>query len=78
MPEFRWLWLQVMQKKQLCAIAKEAGILKDEKTEVVLTHDDSWNSFPTKNLRKNFRCFVLSVSAKPLDKKRLVTIGTAA
>ena len=48
------------------AIAKEAGILKDEQNDVVLTHEELKKKLP--NLRVVSR-------AKPLDKKRLVSIS---
>jgi calcium-translocating P-type ATPase len=56
------------------AIAKEAGILKDEKTDVVLTHEqlESMSDDELKSKLPNLR--VVS-RAKPLDKKRLVSLS---
>ena len=53
------------------AIAKEAGILKDEKNDVVLTHEmlEQMSDEELKKVLPNLR--VVS-RAKPLDKKRLV------
>ena len=56
------------------AIAKEAGILKDEQNDVVLTHEEleQMSDEELKKKRPNLR--VVS-RAKPLDKKRLVSIS---
>ena len=56
------------------AIAKEAGILKDEKVDVVLTHEqlEKLSDDELKKVLPNLR--VVS-RAKPLDKKRLVTMS---
>ena len=56
------------------AIAKEAGILKDEKTEVVLTHDEL-EQLSDEELKKKLPMLRVVSRAKPLDKKRLVTIA---
>lgn len=56
------------------AIAKEAGILKDITTDIVLTHEQLENMSDTE--LKNVIPHLKVVSrAKPLDKKRLVTIA---
>ncbi len=56
------------------AIAKEAGIVRDEKTDVVLSHDElqAMSDDEIKNILPNLR--VVS-RAKPLDKKRLVSLA---
>lgn len=56
------------------AIAKEAGILKDEKNDVVLTHEqlENMTDEELKRVLPNLR--VVS-RAKPLDKKRLVILS---
>lgn len=56
------------------AIAKEAGILKDEKTDVVLTHDEL-EEMPDEELKKKLPNLRVVSRAKPLDKKRLVTMA---
>ena len=56
------------------AIAKEAGILKDEKTEVVLTHDEL-EQLSDDELKKKLPNLRVVSRAKPLDKKRLVTVA---
>lgn len=56
------------------AIAKEAGILKDEKSDVVLTHEalEAMSDDELKKILPNLR--VVS-RAKPLDKRRLVSVA---
>ena len=56
------------------AIAKEAGILKDENKDIVLTHDqlEEMTDDELKEVLPNLK--VVS-RAKPLDKKRLVSIS---
>lgn len=56
------------------AIAKEAGILKDEKNDVVLTHEEleKLSDEKLKEVLPNLR--VVS-RAKPLDKRRLVSVA---
>ena len=56
------------------AIAREAGILKDEKTEVVLTHDEL-EKMSDDELKKKLPALRVVSRAKPLDKKRLVTVA---
>ncbi len=56
------------------AIAKEAGILKDEKTDVVLTHDEL-EEMSDEELKKKLPNLRVVSRAKPLDKKRLVTMA---
>lgn len=56
------------------AIAKEAGILKDEKKEVVLTHEQL-ESISDKELKKILPDLRVVSRAKPLDKKRLVSVS---
>jgi len=56
------------------AIAKEAGILKDEKTDVVLTHEQL-EKMPDEELKKKLLQLRVVSRAKPLDKKRLVSIS---
>lgn len=56
------------------AIAKEAGILKNEATDVVLTHEELANMSDEELKRKLPDLRVVS-RAKPLDKKRLVSIS---
>ena len=56
------------------AIAKEAGILKDEKKDIVLTHEqlENMSDDELNHILPNLK--VVS-RAKPLDKKRLVSIS---
>lgn len=56
------------------AIAKEAGILKNEKSDVVLSHEqlEAMSDDELKNVLPNLR--VVS-RAKPLDKRRLVSVA---
>lgn len=56
------------------AIAKEAGILKNEKSDVVLTHEqlEAMSDDELKKVLPNLR--VVS-RAKPLDKRRLVSVA---
>ncbi len=56
------------------AIAKEAGILKDEKTDVVLTHEEL-EAMSDEELKKKLPALRVVSRAKPLDKKRLVSIA---
>lgn len=56
------------------AIAREAGILKDENTDVVLTHDEL-EEMPDEELKKKLPNLRVVSRAKPLDKKRLVTMA---
>lgn len=56
------------------AIAKEAGILKDEKTDVVLTHEELEN-MSDEELKKKLPMLRVVSRAKPLDKKRLVSVS---
>ena len=58
------------------AIAKEAGILKDESKEVVLTHDEL-EQMSDDELKKKLPALRVVSRAKPLDKRRLVTVGYA-
>ena len=56
------------------AIAKEAGILKDEKKDVVLTHEQL-EKMSDDELKKVLPNLKVVSRAKPLDKKRLVSIS---
>lgn len=56
------------------AIAKEAGILKDENTEVVLTHEEL-EALSDDELAKKLPKLKVVSRAKPLDKKRLVSVA---
>ena len=56
------------------AIAKEAGILKDEKNDVVLTHEEL-EQMSDEELKKKLPHLRVVSRAKPLDKKRLVSIS---
>ena len=56
------------------AIAKEAGILKNEATDVVLTHEELAN-MSDEELKKKLPDLRVVSRAKPLDKKRLVSIS---
>lgn len=56
------------------AIAKEAGILTDEKNDVVLTHDEL-EKLSDQELKKLLPHLKVVSRAKPLDKKRLVVIS---
>jgi calcium-translocating P-type ATPase len=53
------------------AIAREAGILKDEKNDVVLTHE-KLEQMSDENLKAVLPSLHVVSRAKPLDKKRLV------
>ena len=55
-------------------IAKEAGILKDEKVDVVLTHEEL-EKLSDEELKKKLPHLKVVSRAKPLDKKRLVSIS---
>lgn len=56
------------------AIAKEAGILKDEKTDVVLTHDEL-AALSDDELKAKLPHLRVVSRAKPMDKKRLVSLS---
>lgn len=56
------------------AIAKEAGILKDESVDVVLTHEEL-DKMSDDELKKKLPNLRVVSRAKPLDKKRLVTVA---
>lgn len=56
------------------AIAKEAGILKEDKTDLVLTHEQL-EDMPDDELEKKLPKLRVVSRAKPLDKKRLVSIS---
>lgn len=56
------------------AIAKEAGILKDESKDVVLTHE-ILEKMSDEELKEKLPFLRVVSRAKPLDKKRLVTIA---
>lgn len=56
------------------AIAKEAGILQDEKNDVVLTHEEL-EEMSDDELKAKLPHLRVVSRAKPLDKKRLVSIS---
>lgn len=56
------------------AIAKEAGILKDEQKDVVLTHEQLEN-LSDEELKEKLSSLRVVSRAKPLDKKRLVSMA---
>ena len=56
------------------AIAKEAGILKDGQNDVVLTHEEL-EQMSDEELKKKLPNLRVVSRAKPLDKKRLVSIS---
>lgn len=56
------------------AIAKEAGILKDENVDIVLTHDEL-ESLSDDELKEKLPNLKVVSRAKPLDKKRLVLVA---
>ena len=56
------------------AIAKEAGILKDEKNDVVLTHEQL-EKMSDEEVKKELPHLKVVSRAKPLDKKRLVSLS---
>lgn len=56
------------------AIAREAGILKDEKKDVILTHEQL-EGMSDEELKKVLPDLKVVSRAKPLDKKRLVLIS---
>lgn len=56
------------------AIAKEAGILKDEKNDVVLTHEQL-EKMSDEEVKKKLPHLRVVSRAKPLDKKRLVSLS---
>lgn len=56
------------------AIAKEAGIIKDSSKDLVLTHEEL-EQMPDEELEKKLPGLCVVSRAKPLDKKRLVSIS---
>lgn len=58
------------------AIAKEAGILSDEKNDIVLTHEQL-EKLSDEELKKKLPNLRVVSRAKPLDKRRLVTVAQA-
>ena len=56
------------------AIAKEAGLIEDEKTELALTHDEM-EQMTDDELKEVLPKLRVVSRAKPLDKKRLVTLA---
>lgn len=56
------------------AIAKEAGILKDENKDLVLTHE-KLEQMSDEELKKKLPALRVVSRAKPLDKKRLVSLS---
>ncbi|MBQ7568083.1 cation-transporting P-type ATPase, partial [bacterium] len=56
------------------AIAKEAGILKDENVDIVLTHE-KLEAMSDDELKKKLPHLKVVSRAKPLDKKRLVSMS---
>ena len=56
------------------AIAKEAGILKDESVDVVLTHEEL-DKLSDDELKEKLPHLKVVSRAKPLDKKRLVSVA---
>lgn len=56
------------------AIAKEAGILKNEQTDIVLTHEEL-EAMSDDELKRKINDLRVVSRAKPLDKKRLVSIA---
>ena len=56
------------------AIAKEAGILKDEQNDVVLTHEEL-EQMSDEELKKKLPNLRVVSRAKPLDKKRVVSFS---
>lgn len=56
------------------AIAKEAGIIKDSSKDLVLTHEEL-EKMPDSELEKKLPGLCVVSRAKPLDKKRLVSIS---
>ena len=56
------------------AIAKEAGILKDENVDIVLTHEEL-ESLSDDELKEKIPYLRVVSRAKPLDKRRLVTVA---
>lgn len=61
-------------KETAVAIAKEAGILLDESTDIVLTHEEL-EKISDAELKKKLPNLRVVSRAKPLDKKRLVSIA---
>lgn len=62
------------RKETAVAIAKEAGIIKDETKDVVLTHDEL-EALSDKELKDIIPNLKVVSRALPLDKKRLVNIA---
>lgn len=56
------------------AIAKEAGIFKDNGHDIVLTHDEL-EAMPDEELKDKIKDLRVVSRAKPLDKKRLVSVA---
>lgn len=56
------------------AIAKEAGILKDENSDIVLTHEEL-QALSDDELKEKLEHLRVVSRAKPLDKKRLVSVA---
>ncbi len=56
------------------AIAREAGILKDEESDVVLTHE-KLEKMPDEELKEKLPALRVVSRAKPLDKRRLVLLS---
>lgn len=61
-------------KETAVAIAKDAGILADEANEIVLTHEEL-ERLSDEELKKKLPKLRVVSRAKPLDKKRLVSIA---
>lgn len=61
-------------KETAVAIAKDAGILADETNEIVLTHEEL-ERLSDEELKKKLPKLRVVSRAKPLDKKRLVSIA---
>lgn len=74
MPEYRLLMVTGDAEETATAIAKEAGILVDEKNDVVLTHEEL-EKMSDEELKKELPHLKVVSRAKPLDKKRLVSIA---
>lgn len=61
-------------KETAVAIAKEAGILTDSPNDIVLTHEEL-EQLSDDELKEKIKDLKVVSRAKPLDKKRLVTIA---
>lgn len=61
-------------KETAVAIAKDAGILADEANEIVLTHEEL-ERLSDEELKKKLPKLRVVSRAKPLDKKRLVSVA---